>query len=76
MLSLMRMIKSAINYKKIELQRELEDSEVIALIRSEIKKRQDSIETYNQGGRADLAEKEQQEVDILRVLPAEMLSIK
>ncbi len=73
LLSLLRMVKSAINYKKIELGRELTEEEVISLLRTEIKKRNDAIEIYIKGNRNDLAEKEKNEVDALNnFLPAKM----
>ncbi|MFA6537128.1 MAG: GatB/YqeY domain-containing protein [Patescibacteria group bacterium] len=73
LLSTLRMLKSVLNYKKIEVQKELTDEDVIALIRSEIKKRQESVTVYEGAGRLELAEKEKQEVDILKVfLPAEL----
>ena len=73
-LDALRMLKSSIKNKTIELRKpELTDEEVIAIIRSEIKKRKESIELFTQGGRAELAEKEQTEIDLLQTfLPAEM----
>lgn len=53
----------------------LEDSEVISVIRKQIKARQDSIEQFKQGNRQDLADKELREVEILKpYLPAELSS--
>ena len=57
--------------REIELRRDLTDDDVIDVLRRGIKKRRESIEMYNQGGRADLAEKERVEVDALATyLPA------
>lgn len=51
----------------------LEDIEVISVIRKQIKQRQDSIEQFNKGGREDLADKENKELEILKVyLPKEL----
>lgn len=51
----------------------LEDSEVIGVIKKQIKQRQDSIEQYQKGGRQDLADKESAELAILKgYLPQEM----
>lgn len=51
----------------------LEDSEVIAVIKKQVKQRQDSIEQFTKGGREDLATKEAAELEILKsYLPAEM----
>jgi uncharacterized protein YqeY len=51
----------------------LDDSEVIAVIRKQIKARQDSIEQFKKGNRQDLADKESKESEILKVyLPKEL----
>jgi hypothetical protein len=56
--------------KKIELRRELTDDEVVDVLRKGIKRRRESIEMYEKGGRADLVEKERAEVEVLeRYLP-------
>jgi len=67
-LGLLRMLKSAIKYAAIEgpgLEAGLGDDAVIQVIRKEIKKRQDSIESFTKGGRAELAEREAAEIEIL-----------
>lgn len=57
--------------REIELRRDLTDDDVIEVLRRGIKKRRESIEMYTKGARADLAEKERVEVDILgEYLPA------
>ena len=51
----------------------LDDIDVIAVIKKQIKQRQDSIENFKTGNRLDLAEKEQNESDILKLyLPQEL----
>jgi len=75
--SILRMIKSSILNKKIEkvMPKEdlLPDEEVLAVLKSEVKKRLDSVQSYTQGGRADLAETEQKEADFIKkFLPEEM----
>ena len=51
----------------------LDDAEVIIVIKKQVKQRQDSIEQFEKGGRADLAQKERAELDILKVyLPQEL----
>jgi uncharacterized protein YqeY len=51
----------------------LDDGGIIAVIRKQIKSRQDSIEQFTKGNRLDLAEKETKELDILKsYLPQEM----
>lgn len=51
----------------------LQDSEVITVIKKQLKQRLDSIEKFKSGGRTDLAEKEQKEFEILKCyLPEEI----
>ena len=73
-LSVLRMLKSSLKNKAIELiKKELEDAEVVAVIKSEIKKRKDSVEAYTQGARQDLADREQAEMVVLeKFLPTQM----
>jgi len=73
-LSVLRMLKSSIKYAavdKIGADGVLPDSDVIAVIRKELKKRQDSIESFTSANRADLADKEKLEAKFLEAyLPA------
>ncbi len=73
-LSTLRMLKSAIDYTKIEKKQEqLTDVDVTAVIKKQIKQRQDSIEGFEKGGRADLVEKEKAELTVLKsYLPEEL----
>ena len=51
----------------------LDDSEAISVIKKQIKQRQDSIEQFTKGARPEMAEKEKQELEILKsYLPPEM----
>ena len=51
----------------------LDDQDIIAVIKRQVKQRQDSISQYEQGGRQDLADKESAELNILKqYLPEEM----
>ena len=53
--------------------KEFSDEDVIKVINSEVKKHKDSISEYEKGGRADLADKEKKEMEILaKYLPAQM----
>jgi uncharacterized protein len=57
--------------REIELKRDLTDDDVIEVIRKGIKKRRESIEMYDKGGRLDLAATERSEVESLgKYLPA------
>lgn len=73
-LSTLRMLKSAIDYYQIEKKQEkLADPDVTAVIKKQIKQRQDSIEGFEKGGRADLVEKEKAELAVLKsYLPEEL----
>lgn len=73
-LNALRALKSALTNAAIEkggLGTELEESEVLAIVRKQIKQRNDSIEQFNKAGRTELAATEQAEIAILtRYLPA------
>ncbi len=73
-LSTLRMLKSAVEYHKIEKKQEkLVDADIIAVIKKQIKQRQDSIDGFEKGGRADLVVKEKAEMVILKgYLPEEL----
>jgi uncharacterized protein YqeY len=73
-LSTLRLLKSAVEYHKIEKKQEkLMDADVTAVIKKQIKQRQDSIEGFEKGGRADLVEKEKAELAVLKsYLPEEL----
>jgi hypothetical protein len=71
--AVLRLLKSALKNKAIELKKTLTDEEAILVIRSEIKKRQESVEAFTQGGRQELADKEILELTILqKFLPPEI----
>jgi uncharacterized protein YqeY len=70
-LSVLRMMKSAIKNREIELRAELEDAQTIQVFSTLIKQRKDSIEQFTRGGRLELAEKEAAEIKIIEeYLPA------
>jgi uncharacterized protein YqeY len=75
-LSVLRMLKSAVKYAAIEkggADYAPADAEVVAAIRKEIKKRQDSVESFSQAGRTEMAEKEKSEIRFLEAyLPASL----
>src|SRR5204862_5898683 len=67
-LGVLRMVKSALKYAAIaksDAEAELSDAEAAQVIRKQAKQRQDSIESFEKGGRAELAEKEKEELAIL-----------
>lgn len=70
-LSVLRMMKAAFMNKKIELGKPLGDPEAIAVMRTQVKQRHDSVEAFRQGGREELAQKEAAEIKIIEAyLPA------
>src|SRR5438132_12794335 len=72
----LRMLKSALTYAAIAKsgsEAELSDAEAAQVIRKQAKQRQDSIESFEKGGRAELAAKEKEELSILNAyLPQAM----
>jgi hypothetical protein len=73
-LSVVRMLKSAIKYREIELMKPLDDAGVQTVIASEIKRRRDSVEQYQAGNRKDLADKEEAEIVILQAYQPKQMS--
>lgn len=72
--SILNYLRSEMNYYAIEKQKDkLEDPDVIAVIKKQVKSHQDSIEQFEKGNRTDLAEKEKKELEILKsYLPEEI----
>jgi hypothetical protein len=70
-LSVLRMAKAALMNKKVELGNPVGDPEALAVLRTLIKQRRDSVEQFRKGGRNDLADKEEAEIKIIEsYLPA------
>lgn len=62
-----------INLAMAKNKKELEDADVVSVIRKQVKSRQDSIEQFTKGNRMDLADKEKKELEILKsYLPVEL----
>src|ERR1044071_5576106 len=79
--STLRLVNSAIKNADIEARRAgkpaLSDEELLSLLQKMIKQRQESVELYQKGGRADLVAQEQGEIDIISgYLPAQMSDIE
>lgn len=72
--TLLGMVLSAIKNKEIEKRGELSDDDMIAVISTEIKKRKDSVEQFEKGGRPELAEGEKKEAEMLMVYMPEQMS--
>jgi uncharacterized protein YqeY len=76
-LNVIRMLKSSLKLASIELggaEARLDDASALAVVRKEMKKRQDSIEQYEKGNRPELAEKERAEAAILALYLPKALS--
>src|SRR5438067_9116286 len=67
-LSVLRMLKAALKnaaIAKIGADRELDETDAIAVVRKQIKQGQDSIDSFEKAGRAEMAEKERAEMAVL-----------
>jgi uncharacterized protein YqeY len=65
-LSTIRMIRSGVKNKEIELRKKLEDEEVVRVIQVMVRKGEESVEQFQTGRRTDLVEKEKREIEILK----------
>jgi uncharacterized protein YqeY len=69
----LRMVKADLMNKAVELGRDLQEPEEIAVLQRAVKSRQDSIDEYVKVGRADAAEREKAEIGIVqRYLPKQL----
>ena len=73
-LSVVRMMKSAVQMAKIELKHDLSDEEVVDVISKQIKMRKDSVLEFKNAGRDDLAEQYNHEIEVLNKYMPEQLS--
>jgi uncharacterized protein YqeY len=76
-LSTLRLVNAAIKNADIEARTAgkppLSDDDLLGLLQKLIKQRQDAIEFYDKGGRAELAKKERDEIEIIKgFLPAQL----
>jgi len=65
-LTVIRSLISEIRKKEIDSKEDLTDDQVLAVIRSGVKSREDSVESYKKGGRDELVAKEQLEISVLK----------
>jgi uncharacterized protein YqeY len=73
-LAALRLLWSSVKQHEVDERKELGDAEVTAVIDRMIKQRRDSIAQFEQGGRADLAAREQQEIAVLQAYMPQALS--
>ncbi|WDL96337.1 GatB/YqeY domain-containing protein [Alicyclobacillus sp. ALC3] len=72
-LSVIRMVRAAIRNKEIDSGASLNDEEVLAVVQKELKQRRDSLQAFENAGRADLADAAKEEIRILETyLPAQL----
>ena len=73
-LSVLRMVKGAIQLEEINKKQELNDDDIIAVLSKQIKTRKESIVEFEKAGREDLITQTQSEIDILSKYMPEQLS--
>lgn len=73
-LSVLRMVKGAIQLEEINLKHELNDEEFTTVVARQIKTRKESISEFEKAGREDLANQTKKEVEILNKYMPEQLS--
>ena len=73
-LSVVRLIKTGLHNREIDLKRPLNDEECLQLLSAMVKQRRDSIEQFRQGRRMDLVEKEEGELGIIQSFMPEQMS--
>src|SRR5688572_2473793 len=76
-LGVLRMLKSSLKAHAIDKglsDDAIDEATALSIVRKELKKRQDSVEAFEKGGRMDLAEKEKSEAEILAVYLPQPLS--
>jgi len=73
-LDVLRLLRSAIKNREIELKRPLSDSDVLRIIGTQIKRHKESILKFKAGKREDLAQKEEKELTILKSFMPQQMS--
>lgn len=64
-LGTLRMAMAAIQQREVDERRDLDDTEVLAILDKQVKQRRESVEQYREGGRDDLADREEAEIRVL-----------
>jgi uncharacterized protein YqeY len=73
-LSTIRMIRSAVKNKEIDLRKPLDEDAILRVIQGMVKKSEESIGQFKAGGRMDLVEKETKEIEIMKSFLPQPLS--
>ncbi len=72
-LDTVRMLLASLKNKAIDMQKELDDADVMAVVKSDLKKLKDGLDSFVAAAREDLAEKARKEMKVLeKYLPAQM----
>jgi uncharacterized protein len=72
-ISTLKLLYSELKYEKIDKMRDLTEEEEMVVVQKEVKKRKDAVALYDQGGAPEKAQKEKDEIVILKeFLPEEM----
>ena len=64
-LAVIRLLRTRIKEAAVEKRADLSDEEIYKVIASEAKRRREAIDLFEKGGRADLASRERQEIEVL-----------
>ncbi|EPR42239.1 GatB/YqeY family protein [Desulfovibrio sp. X2] len=72
--AVLRMLKTALKNRQVELLRELGDADVLDVIAKQAKQRKESIEQFDAAGRKDLADRERAELEFLEAYLPRQLS--
>jgi uncharacterized protein YqeY len=73
-LSVLRMLKSDLKYKQIELNRDLSEDDCVGVLAAAAKKRRDAIAGFEKGGREDLVKQEKSELELINKYLPEQIS--
>ncbi|ABB30635.1 hypothetical protein GeomeDRAFT_0984 [Geobacter metallireducens RCH3] len=73
-LSVIRLIRSSVKNREIELRHELTDGEITEVLSTLVKQRRESIRMFGEAGRTDLVEKEEKELAVLLTFLPQQLS--
>lgn len=73
-LTVIRMVKAALKQEQIDHKKDINDDLLIDVVNKQIKMRKDSITEFEKGGRKDLVDKTQAEIDVLMKYLPEQLS--
>ena len=73
-LTVIRMVKAALKQEQIDHKKEINDELLVDVVNKQIKMRKDSIVEFEKGGRQDLIDKTQEEINVLLAYLPEQLS--